>query len=124
VLRHEGRLLLRANFSDHHPMPWWLEYFPRGLEVETSLFQPLHEVIAMFTSGGWRVASFDTVTEPSVGTRADMLERLRLRTFSFCGQLTQSELDVGFRRLEHAVATDPGAPAPAFPEALLTLERR
>src|SRR6204780_3515199 len=30
VLRPAGRLLLRANFRDHHPRPWWLQYFPRG----------------------------------------------------------------------------------------------
>ena len=123
VLRPAGRLLLRANFSDHHPRPWWLEHFPRGFEVDASLFQPLYEVIAMFTAAGWRVASFGTVTEPSLGTRADMLERLRLRTFSFCAQLTPDELEDGFRRLEQVVAADPGAPAPVFPEALLTLER-
>jgi hypothetical protein len=47
---------LRANFSDHHPRPWWLEHFPRGYEVDASLSRPLHEVIATFTSVGWRVA--------------------------------------------------------------------
>ena len=31
VLRPGGRLLLRANFSDHHPRPWWLEHFPAAL---------------------------------------------------------------------------------------------
>ena len=46
VLRPAGRLLLRSNFSDHIPRPWWLEHFPRGFEVDASLFQPLHEVIA------------------------------------------------------------------------------
>jgi ubiquinone/menaquinone biosynthesis C-methylase UbiE len=65
VLRPGGRLLLRANFSDHHPRPWWLEHFPRGLEVDTALFQPLHEVIAMFTSDGWRGA----VPQRGQGTR-------------------------------------------------------
>jgi ubiquinone/menaquinone biosynthesis C-methylase UbiE len=123
VLRPAGRLLLRSNFSDHHPRPWWLEHFPRGLEVDASLFQPLHEVIAMFTSAGWRVASFDTVTQPSSGTRGEMLEQLRLRTFSFCAQFSSDELDAGFRSLERAVAADPGAPAPPLTEALLTLER-
>ena len=123
VLRPGGRLLLRANFSDHHPEPWWLEYFPRGLEADTALFQPLHEVIALFTSAGWRVASFGTVTRPSSGTRGDALERLRLRTLSFFAQLTPDEIEVGFRRLEQAVAADPGAPAPVFSEPLLTLER-
>jgi ubiquinone/menaquinone biosynthesis C-methylase UbiE len=123
VVRPAGRLLLRANFSDHHPRPWWLGYFPRGYEVDASLFQPLHEVIATFTSAGWRVASFDTVTEPSSGTRGDMLERLRLRTLSFFAQLNPDELEAGFRRLEHAVAADRDAPAPVFSEPMLTLER-
>jgi SAM-dependent methyltransferase len=123
VLRPGGRLLLRANFSDHHPKPWWLEHFPRGLEVDMSLFQPLHEVIATFTSIGWRVASFGTVTEPSAGTIGDVLDRLRLRTLSFFAHLGPDEQETGFRGLEQAVAADPGAPAPVFPEPLLTLER-
>lgn len=123
VLRPGGRLLLRANFSDHHPRPWWLEHFPRGLEVDTAQFQPLHEVIAMFTSDGWRVAGFDTVTEPSPGTRADMLERLRLRALSFFAHLSPDEQEAGFRSLDQSVAADPDAPSPEFPEALLTLER-
>ncbi|HEY2507836.1 MAG TPA: hypothetical protein VGI58_15070 [Streptosporangiaceae bacterium] len=61
---------------------WWLEYFPRGHDVDAAIYQPLHEVIATFTAIGWRVASFGAVTEPSAGTRRDMLERLRLRTLS------------------------------------------
>src|SRR5437667_9974429 len=124
VLRPAGRLLLRANFSDHHPRPWWLEHFPRGFEVDASLFQPLHEVIATFTSAGWRVASFGSVTEPSSGTRGDMLQRLRLRTHSTFALFTPDELETGFRRLEQAIAADPGAPAPEDPATLLTLERR
>jgi len=123
VLRPGGRLLLRANFSDHHPRPWWLEHFPRGVAVDAALFQPLHEVIATFTSAGWRVASFGTVTEPSPGTYGDMLDRLRLRTLSFFAQLSPGDVETGFRRLEEAVAADPGAPAPALTEPLLTLER-
>jgi ubiquinone/menaquinone biosynthesis C-methylase UbiE len=123
VIRPSGRLLLRANFSDHHPRPWWLEHFPRGFEADASLFQPLHEVIAMFTRDGWRVASFGTVTEPSPGTRGEALDRLRLRTLSLFAQLSPDEQEAGFRRLEQVVAADPGAPAPTFAEPLLVLER-
>jgi ubiquinone/menaquinone biosynthesis C-methylase UbiE len=121
VLRPGGRLLLRANFRDHHPRPWWLQYFPRGYEADAGLFQPLHEVIATFTAAGWRVAGFGTVTEPSYGTRADMLQRLRLRTLSFFAQLSPEEIETGFRRLEQAVSDEPGAPVPALTEPLLTL---
>jgi ubiquinone/menaquinone biosynthesis C-methylase UbiE len=122
VVKRGGRLLLRANFSDHHPRPWWLEHFDHGYEVDAELFQPLHEVIAMFRSTGFRVAHFGTVTEPSSGTRRDMLVRLRLCTLSFFAQLSPEEMDIGFRRLEQAVAADPDAPAPVFSEPLLTLE--
>jgi hypothetical protein len=124
VLRPAGRLLLRANFRDHHPRPWWLQYFPRGYEADAGLFQPLHEVIATFTSARWRVASFDMITEPSYGTRADMLQRLRLRTLSFFAQLSADEIEAGFRHLEQAVADHPGAPVPPLTEPLLTLERQ
>jgi hypothetical protein len=72
---------------------------------------------------GVRWTGWTSVTEPSAGTRADMLERLRLRTLSFFAQLDAEEAEVGFRRLEQAVAADPGAPAPVFAEPLLTLER-
>jgi ubiquinone/menaquinone biosynthesis C-methylase UbiE len=123
ALRPGGRLLLRGNFRDHHSRPWWLAHFPRGLEADTGLFQPLHEVIAMFTAADWQVTSFGTVTEPPYGTRADALERLRLRTLSLFGQLTPEEIEVGFASLEQSVAADPGAPAPALIEPLLTLER-
>ncbi|MFE7168732.1 class I SAM-dependent methyltransferase [Streptomyces sp. NPDC057616] len=122
VLRTGGRLLLRTNFSDHHPRPWWLEYFRRGYEADAAIFQPLHEVIALFTSAGWRVTGFGTVTESSAGTRGEMLARLRLRTLSFFAQLSPDELQTGFDRLEQAVAADPDAPAPEFAEPLLTLE--
>src|SRR5262245_24948324 len=40
VLKPGARLLMRANFSDHiPPSGWWLEYFPRGYEVDASMFQ-------------------------------------------------------------------------------------
>lgn len=96
---------------------------PRGYEADAALFQPLHEVIQTFSSAGWRVVSFRTVTEPSSGTRADMLQRLRLRTLSLFSQLSPQELEVGFARLEQAVAADPHAPAQVFSEPLLTVER-
>jgi SAM-dependent methyltransferase len=123
VIKPGGRLLLRSQFSDHMPRLWWLEYFPRGHEVDAAMYQPLHEVIATFTVIGWRVASFSAVAEPSSGTRRDVLERLRLRTLSTFAYFTPDELDTGFRRLEQAVAADPDAPVREVPATLLTLER-
>ncbi|MFF3853966.1 class I SAM-dependent methyltransferase [Micromonospora sp. NPDC002575] len=124
ALRPAGRLLLRGNFSDHHPEPWWLAHFPRGREADLAQFQPLHEVIEMFTAAGWRVTGFGTVTQPSDGTRADVLERLRLRALSFLSQLDPDEVEAGLRSIEEAVAADPDVPSPPLSEPLLTLERR
>jgi ubiquinone/menaquinone biosynthesis C-methylase UbiE len=123
VIRPGGRLLLRSQFSDHMPRLWWLAYFPRGYQVDASMYQPLHEVIATFTANGWRVASFGSVIEPSAASRREMLDRLRLRTLSTFAYFTPEELDVGFRQLAQAVATDPDAPVPEDPCTLLTLER-
>jgi ubiquinone/menaquinone biosynthesis C-methylase UbiE len=122
VLRPGGRVLLRANFSDHHPRPWWLQVVPRWYEADAAQFQPLAEAIEMFTTEGWKVVSFGWFAEPSHGTVADMLDRLRLHTLSFFGQLEPDEIDEGMRHLEEFVAADPGAPAPEFAEPLLTLE--
>lgn len=127
VLRPGGRLLLRTQFSDHLPDLWWLRPFPRGEEVHALHFQPLHEVIAMFTSAGsadWRVVSYGAVLVPSPGTYGEMLERLRLRTFSIFAGFTPDELEIGFRGLAESVAAHPDAPAPPEPASLLTLERR
>lgn len=85
--------------------------------------QPLHEVIRLFTSDGWRVADFGMITEPTSGTRGERLERLRLRTLSTFAQFTPEETETGFRRLEAAVAEDPDVPVPAEDAALLTLEQ-
>jgi SAM-dependent methyltransferase len=123
VIRPGGRLLLRSQFSDHMPRLWWLENFPRGFEVDASIYQPLHEVIALFTGIGWRVAHFCFVTEQARETRSDALERLRLRTLSTFAYFTPEELERGFRQLGEAVAADPGAPVPASQASLLTLER-
>jgi ubiquinone/menaquinone biosynthesis C-methylase UbiE len=123
VIRPGGTLLLRSQFRDHMPRLWWLEYFPRGFEVDASMYQPLHEVIALFTAAGWRVACFCFVAEPSAGTRKDVLERLRLRTLSTFAYFTPEELETGFRQLEQAVAADPGARVPDYQASLLTLER-
>lgn len=124
VVKPGGRLIVRTGYSDHMPQIWWLSHFPNGLEVDATLFQPLHEVIATLTAADWRVVSYGTFTEPSVGTRGEQLERLRLRTHSIFGYLTDDQLATGFRRLEEAVGADPGAPAPEDPAPLLTLERR
>ena len=80
-------------------------------------------VIDIFEPAGWRVADFGTITELSSGTRSEKLERLRLRTYSTFAYFAPDELEVGFRRLEQAVAADPDTPVPDVPATMLILER-
>lgn len=123
VTRPGGTLLLRSQFRDHMPRLWWLEYFPRGLEADASMYEPLGEVIDVFRDAGWKVASFAAVNEPVVRTRAQRLEQLRLQTLSVFEQLTAAEIATGFRLLEEAVAADPDTLPPPSPATLLTLTR-
>jgi ubiquinone/menaquinone biosynthesis C-methylase UbiE len=123
VTRPGGTMLLRAQFSDHMPRLWWLEHFPRGEEAHPAPFQPLADVRGVFEAAGWRVTDFAAIEEPSAGTQAAVLERLRLRTFSIFEQLTAAEVATGFERLEAAVAAHPGQPAPPEASTLLTLTK-
>jgi ubiquinone/menaquinone biosynthesis C-methylase UbiE len=118
-----ARLLLRAQFSDHMPRPWWLEYFPRGYEADASMYQPLAEVAARFEEAGWEVAGLTTTQKPASGTRFEALERLRLRPYSTFEQFTEEEIAIGFERLERAVAADPDTAPPTAAATLLTLVR-
>jgi SAM-dependent methyltransferase len=124
VTRPGGTILLRSPFRDHMPRVWWLEYFPRGLEVDAAMFEPLAGVTAVFAGAGWEVADFAVLDEPPAGTRAEVLGRLRLRSWSVFEQLTAEEQAAGFARLEAAVAADPDGPAPRHRQTLLTLVRR
>jgi len=123
VTRPGGTVLLRSQFRDHMPQIWWLEHFPRGLEIDAATFQPLADVKAVFARAGWRVADFAEPVEPSAGTRAEALAKLRLRPYSIFERFTPEEIAIGFERLEAAVAADPVAPVPSYPQPLLTLTR-
>jgi SAM-dependent methyltransferase len=123
VTRAGGTLLLRAQFSDHMPRLWWLEYFPGGHELDAAIFEPLADVQAGLESAGWRVTDFAPVYEPPSRSRAEELDQLRLRTLTIFEQFTPEQMDIGFDRLEQAVAADPDAPVPEVPSPLLTLVR-
>ena len=123
VTRPGGAVLLRSQFRDHMPRLWWLEYFPRGFEIDAATFQPLADVVAVFAGAGWRVADFAEPVEPSAATRAEMLAKLRLRPYSIFEHFTPEEAAAGFERLEAAVAADPDALVPSYGQPLLTLTR-
>ncbi len=124
VTRIGGRLLVRSPFRDRMPRLWWLEYFPRGFEVDAAAFEPLANVIALFAGAGWEVADFAELSEPPAATRAEVAAQLRLRPFSIFEMLTAAEVETGLRRLEAAVTADPDAPVPPDRQTLLTLARR
>ena len=75
----------------------------------------------VFEAAGWLVADFAAVDESSPGTRAAVLDRLRLRTLTTSEQFTEAELATGFERLEAAVATVSDKPVAPSPSTLLTL---
>jgi ubiquinone/menaquinone biosynthesis C-methylase UbiE len=116
-------ILLRAQFSDRMPKPWWLAYFPRGYEVDAAMYETLAEVTAWFDGSPWKVAALDLVSQYYEETMAEALERLRLRPYSTFEQFTEEETRIGFERLEQAVAADPDAPVPLAEATLLTLVR-
>lgn len=116
-------LLLRAQFRDRMPEPWWLAYFPGGYETDASMYESLAEVTAWFDGAPWRIAGLDLVREVYRETKAEALERLKLRPYSTFEQFTDEQTRIGFERLEQAVAADPDSPVPLIDSTLLKLVR-
>lgn len=114
-------VLIRSQFRDRMPKPWWLGCFPRGYEVDAAMYESLPQVTAWFDGSPWRFAGLDLVRESRRETKAEALERIRLRPYSTFEQFTEEEMRIGFERLERAVAADPDSPAPLADSALLSL---
>lgn len=117
-------ILLRSQLRDRMPKPWWLAYFPRGYEVDAAMYESLDEVRGWFADGGWALAGLDLVSEYFRETKAEALERLRLRPYSTFEHFTDEEARLGFERLEQAVAEDPDGPVPVVESTLLSFTRR
>jgi hypothetical protein len=87
------------------------------------MYESLPEVTAWFSDAGWRASNLSFVMTTPTVTRAQALEKLRLRTYSTFEQLTEEEIGIGFEELERAVAADPDSAPPSAPATLLTLVR-
>jgi SAM-dependent methyltransferase len=124
VLRPGGVLLCRSQFSDHMPNLWWLRHFPSGPEADAAMYRPLAEEIGVFAEAGLEPAPGLTwVGEPSLGSKAERLERLRTRTLSVLHRMSDEDVATGLASLAREVLDEPDAPAPGEPVSLLVLKK-
>lgn len=124
VVRPGGRLLIRTNFSDRMPQLWWYRDFPRAEEVDAQIYRPLAVVLEEFAAAGWEFVALDEVSAVTAETRADDLERLRLRAISTFEHLSEEEIEAGFAALEQAVRDDTAGTGPVVTDGdLLVLAR-
>ncbi len=123
VLRAEGRILIRSNFSDRMPELSMYEHFARAREVDAALYPTFDEMVASFKSAGFGYSALDVVRVQVASTEREAFERLRLRAISTFEFMEEEELPWGFAAMESALA-ERGDRGPVFEEAmLLTLAR-
>ena len=124
VLRPGGVLLCRAQFSDLMPDLWWLRHFPRGAEVDAAMYRPLAEEIDIFSESGLVPSpGLVQVEMPSVETKGEAFERLRLRTLSTLVRMPDKDFAAGIAELEAEVAKDPEALVPPETITLLVMSK-
>jgi SAM-dependent methyltransferase len=124
VLRPGGVLLCRSQFSDHMPDLWWLHHFPSGPAADAAMYRSLTEELSIFGKAGLDPSPGLTwVDEPSPGTKAERLERLRTRTLSVLHRMPDEDFATGLASLAREVLHEPDAPAPAEQASLLVLRK-
>jgi SAM-dependent methyltransferase len=124
VLRPGGVLLCRSPFSDHMPDLWWLRHFPSGPEADAAMYRPLADEIGVFATAALQASPGLTwVEEPSLGKKAERLERLRTRTLSVLHRMSDEDVATGLASLTRDVLDEPDAPAPGELASLLVLRK-
>jgi SAM-dependent methyltransferase len=124
VLRPGGVLLCRSQFSDHMPDLWWLHHFPSGPAADAAMYRPFAEEISILGEAGLEpTPGLTWVNEPSLGTKAERLERLRTRTLSVLHRMSDEDFVTGLASLAREMLNGPDAPAPGEQVSLLVLRK-
>jgi ubiquinone/menaquinone biosynthesis C-methylase UbiE len=124
VLRPGGTVVLRTQFGDRMPDLYWYKYFPSARRVDSEMYLPFGEVLALTEQAGL-VAEEEPrwIDVSEVRTQSATYERLKLRAFSTFEHIAEDELDRGFAEFERDAAADPERELPAFPAGVLVLRR-
>lgn len=125
VLRPNGILLVRTQFSDHMPDLWWLRHFPGGPALDASMYLPMATEIETFAAAGFTATpGVLIVVDPSPGTKAQRLAQLERRPYSLFEHMSPQQVETGFAALRRAVAADPHSTAPDTQATLLVMTRQ
>jgi hypothetical protein len=106
------------------PDLWWLRHFPSGPEADAAMYRPLATEMAVFLAAGLAAApGLIWVDEPSPGTKAEQLDKLRTRTLSVLHRMSDEDFAAGIASLEAEVAREPGQLAPGQPVTMLVMRK-
>jgi ubiquinone/menaquinone biosynthesis C-methylase UbiE len=106
VLRPNGRVLIRSDFSDRMPDLRWHDFFPRAPAIEQEMFPSTTEVEDLFAKVGLKRLALEPVREQFAASLAETAAKLRLRAISTFEHMTETEIAEGFAALDRAVAEE------------------
>lgn len=104
VLKADGRVLMRGQFSDRRTPAWYSRYFPSLATIEQTLFPTLGETLEAFEAVGLRQLAFLEIEEVYHQTEAEAVEKLRMRGISAFDLIAEDEATAGFAALDADLA--------------------
>ncbi|AHH97737.1 class I SAM-dependent methyltransferase [Kutzneria albida] len=125
VLRPGARLMVHSGFSGQMHDHLWYRFFPRGREVDDSVFPELAEVVEQFAEAGLARIAMDSVDQLVAPSLPAYYERFRHRSFSTLQLMSEQEIAEGMAAMREAAEQAAGTPpVPVIQTAdLLVLER-
>jgi hypothetical protein len=109
VLKPEGELLIRNNFTEHLAHARLYEFFPEALAIDLARFPSIKETQLIFESNGFRMVAAEVIEQVIDTSLAKHLERVKQRAYSGLELISDDAFEQGLRRMEAAVKkeTDP-----------------
>lgn len=100
VLKADGVVLLRGEFSDRVEPAWWDPFFPSLWDVQQAMLPEFAETVHIFESGGFSFNSLDEVEDIYAPSYEVALDRVRLGGISTFDYLSAQEFEAGMQRIE------------------------
>jgi ubiquinone/menaquinone biosynthesis C-methylase UbiE len=123
VMRPNGTLFIRMNFSDRMPDAFWYQFFDRAKEVDASMSQPVEEVTELFKEASFQAVALEEVEFVEAANKRELFDRLRYRAASPFELMDDEEIEEGMRAMERAVDHAPDSEPVLSRGDLLVLRR-
>jgi len=124
IIRAEGVLLMRTNFSDRPTPLWWYPLFPELAQADAAMYADTATELRDLEETGWRRKAIREVEVQTAASHRESFDRLATRSLSAFSFLPAPAIDRGLASIERALPS-PSNESPVFVKnQLVVMERK